>query len=80
MCMLNICSFIYSGDVVPEDIPELFMNLSPFEMKTLLYHILSGKEFNVSRGEYNIFCTVYACIFARYILIVNFRLLRICSF
>lgn len=39
-----------SGDVEPEDIPELFMNLSPFEMKTLLYHILSGKEFNVSRG------------------------------
>ncbi|XP_046852762.1 phosphorylase b kinase regulatory subunit alpha, liver isoform-like [Xenia sp. Carnegie-2017] len=32
-----------------EGIPELFMNLSPFEMKTLLYHILSGKEFNVSR-------------------------------
>ena len=43
------------GDVVPEDIPELFMNLSPFEMKTLLYHILSGKEFNVSRGDYNMF-------------------------
>ena len=39
-----------AGDVLPEDVPELFMNLSPFEMKTLLYHILSGKEFNVSRG------------------------------
>ncbi|CAB4033735.1 phosphorylase b kinase regulatory subunit alpha, liver isoform-like, partial [Paramuricea clavata] len=39
------------SDVEPEDIPELFMNLSPFEMKTLLYHILSGKEFNVSRDS-----------------------------
>ena len=47
----------FSGDVEPEDIPELFMNLSPFEMKTLLYHILSGKEFNVSRGKHN--CTVH---------------------
>ncbi|XP_028397532.1 phosphorylase b kinase regulatory subunit alpha, liver isoform-like [Dendronephthya gigantea] len=39
------------SDVELEDIPELFMNLSPFEMKTLLYHILSGKEFNVSRDS-----------------------------
>lgn len=39
------------SDVLPEDVPELFMNLSPFEMKTLLYHILSGKEFNVSRDS-----------------------------
>ena len=46
---MKVC-FLLSGDVLPEDIPELFMNLSPFEMKTLLYHILSGKEFNVSRG------------------------------
>lgn len=27
------------------------MNLSPFEMKTLLYHILSGKELVVSNGK-----------------------------
>jgi hypothetical protein len=53
--VLKSCANI-SGDVEPEDIPELFMNLSPFEMKTLLYHILSGKEFNVSRGNYNIYC------------------------
>ena len=26
---------------------EHLLNLSPFEMKNLLYHILSGKEFNV---------------------------------
>ena len=34
-----------------EDAAEFFMNLSPFEMKTLLYHILSGKELVVSNGE-----------------------------
>lgn len=26
------------------------MNLSPFDMKNLLHHILSGKEFGVERG------------------------------
>lgn len=30
---------------------EHLLNLSPFEMKNLLYHILSGKEFAVSSGE-----------------------------
>lgn len=34
-----------------EDAAEYFMNLSPFEMKTLLYHILSGKELVVSNGK-----------------------------
>lgn len=28
------------------------LNLSPFEMKNLLYHILSGKEFAVSSGNF----------------------------
>lgn len=31
---------------------EHLLNLSPFEMKNLLYHILSGKEFAVSSGNY----------------------------
>ena len=35
---------------VGEDAAEHFMNLSPFEMKTLLYHILSGKELVVTTG------------------------------
>uniref|UniRef100_A0A1A9X0B4 Phosphorylase b kinase regulatory subunit n=1 Tax=Glossina brevipalpis TaxID=37001 RepID=A0A1A9X0B4_9MUSC len=30
---------------------EHLLNLSPFEMKNLLYHILSGKEFAVSSGK-----------------------------
>ncbi|XP_032231174.1 phosphorylase b kinase regulatory subunit alpha, liver isoform isoform X3 [Nematostella vectensis] len=34
-----------------EDAAEYFMNLSPFEMKTLLYHILSGKEFGITDGS-----------------------------
>lgn len=37
-----------SMDCSGEDAAEFFMNLSPFEMKTLLYHILSGKELVVS--------------------------------
>lgn len=32
---------------------EHLLNLSPFEMKNLLYHILSGKEFAVSSGKLN---------------------------
>ncbi|XP_052675498.1 phosphorylase b kinase regulatory subunit alpha, liver isoform-like isoform X8 [Crassostrea angulata] len=35
-----------SGDEASEHL----MNLSPFEMKTLLHHILSGKEFVISTG------------------------------
>lgn len=26
------------------------LNLSPFEMKNLLHHIMSGKEFNIGSG------------------------------
>ncbi|KAJ8870755.1 hypothetical protein PR048_027054 [Dryococelus australis] len=34
-----------------EEASEHLLNLSPFEMKNLLYHILSGKEFALSSGE-----------------------------
>lgn len=34
-----------------EQASEHLLNLSPFEMKNLLYHILSGKEFAVSSGK-----------------------------
>lgn len=37
-----------SMDCSGEDAADYFMNLSPFEMKTLLYHILSGKEFGTA--------------------------------
>lgn len=38
-----------------EQASEHLLNLSPFEMKNLLYHILSGKEFAVSSGmQFNI--------------------------
>lgn len=43
-----------SLDCSGEDAAEYFMNLSPFEMKMLLYHILSGKELvltNESEGS-----------------------------
>lgn len=34
-----------------EQASEHLLNLSPFEMKNLLYHILSGKEFAISSGK-----------------------------
>lgn len=34
-----------------EEASEHLLNLSPFEMKNLLYHILSGKEFAINSGE-----------------------------
>lgn len=33
-----------------DEASDHLMNLSPFEMKTLLHHILSGKEFVISTG------------------------------
>lgn len=42
-----------------EQASEHLLNLSPFEMKNLLYHILSGKEFAVSSGNYYIFIYIY---------------------
>ncbi|CAI9725366.1 probable phosphorylase b kinase regulatory subunit alpha isoform X2 [Octopus vulgaris] len=34
-----------------EEASDHLLNLSPFEMKTLLHHILSGKEFVISAGK-----------------------------
>ncbi|XP_046368664.1 probable phosphorylase b kinase regulatory subunit alpha isoform X4 [Haliotis rufescens] len=34
-----------------EEASDYLLNLSPFEMKTLLHHILSGKEFVISKGS-----------------------------
>lgn len=34
-----------------EEASESLMSLSPFEMKNLLHHILSGKEFGVERSS-----------------------------
>lgn len=33
-----------------EEASDRLLNLSPFEMKNLLYHILSGKEFAINSG------------------------------
>ena len=35
-----------------EDASEHLLNLSPFEMKNLLYFMMSGKEFVVSSGKF----------------------------
>jgi len=34
-----------------EESSEHLLNLSPFEMKNILYHIISGKEFAVTTCE-----------------------------
>lgn len=34
-----------------ETASDMLLNLSPYEMKTLLHHILSGKEFGVKSGK-----------------------------
>ena len=55
--VLNHCFefiFAYSCNLVVfsgEDAAEDFMNLKPFEMKQLLYHILSGNEITFKRGN-----------------------------
>ncbi|CAI9725367.1 probable phosphorylase b kinase regulatory subunit alpha isoform X2 [Octopus vulgaris] len=36
-----------------EEASDHLLNLSPFEMKTLLHHILSGKEFVISADKHN---------------------------
>jgi phosphorylase kinase alpha/beta subunit len=38
-----------------EEASEHLLNLSPFEMKNLLHHIVSGKEFAVNSGAESIF-------------------------
>jgi len=38
-----------------EEGSEHLFNLSPFEMKNLLHHIMSGKEFILSSGKFLIF-------------------------
>lgn len=34
----------------PDVASDHLLNLSPFEMKNLLHHIMSGKEFNIGSG------------------------------
>ena len=40
----------FAGD----DAVDCFMNLSPFEMKSLLFHILSGKEFGMEYSKWSV--------------------------
>lgn len=37
-----------------DEASEHLLNLSPFEMKNLLHHIISGKEFAISSGKYRV--------------------------
>lgn len=58
----NFTNIMYSAKVMatelsrtlicsPDEASEHLLNLSPFEMKNLLYHIMSGKEFAISSGK-----------------------------
>ncbi|PIO35166.1 hypothetical protein AB205_0076970 [Aquarana catesbeiana] len=46
VCLLCVLHSVISG----EEASESLMSLSPFDMKNLLHHILSGKEFGVERS------------------------------
>lgn len=50
-----------------EEASESLMSLSPFDMKNLLHHILSGKEFGVERSSEFPFCMLLlvATVFAQ---------------
>lgn len=45
-----VCGTLKRCLFVGEEASESLMNLSPFDMKNLLHHILSGKEFGVERS------------------------------
>ncbi len=46
-----------------EEASDHLLNLSPYEMKTLLHHILSGKEFTIrSGGKWRTFISS-SCVF-----------------
>lgn len=50
-CIWENLTRLFSG----EEASESLMNLSPFDMKNLLHHILSGKEFGVERSSKLVF-------------------------
>ena len=66
MFVVYVCSGAEASDQL--------LNLSPYEMKTLLHHILSGKEFGVSAGECNM-----GVIIMLMISIVTFIMLNPCG-
>ena len=47
---------------VGEEASESLMSLSPFGMKSLLHHILSGKEFGVERSSEFLCLSLFLCI------------------
>lgn len=55
MALICFCGFFFILFVLlfklGEEASESLMNLSPFDMKNLLHHILSGKEFGVERSR-----------------------------
>ena len=50
------CLKIKDDDSDERDASDELMSLSPFEMRNLLHHIMSGREFGISRAVsgYNI--------------------------
>ena len=49
--LLSVTGVSLSLSSAGEEASESLMNLSPSDMKNLLHHILSGKEFGVERSS-----------------------------
>ena len=50
----GLSDFLSTG----EEASDHLLNLSPYELKTLLHHIMSGKEFIISSGKIDILILV----------------------
>lgn len=53
-----VVTSLFSLKIREEDASEELINLSPFEMRNLLHHILSGREFGIhaDKAGYSIVC------------------------
>ena len=49
--MVLLTFFSFFNKRLADEASDHLLNLSPFEMKTLLHHILSGKEFVINKGK-----------------------------
>lgn len=52
-----------SNTSVGEEASESLMSLSPFDMRNLLHHILSGKEFGVEKSSESSLFTLILCLY-----------------
>lgn len=58
--LISVCAWVCVG----EEATESLMSLSPSELKNLLHHILSGKEFGVQRSGESTCSNSQSCCFS----------------